>query len=492
MGRDSTQPSTIESANRSFQSEAKAYRLGFRSDIEGLRAVAIILVVAAHAGVPWLKGGFIGVDVFFVLSGYLITGLLIQEIGSTGSVRMLEFYARRLKRLLPALLFMVLGTTISAAVLLVPFEQIDQAATASPASVWLSNIIFAFSDVDYFSPSAETNLFLHTWSLGVEEQFYLVWPMLLLFLLGACRWQGCGLNFRRLTYGMAATFVVSLVLSVLLSKTLPLLGFYLMPSRAWQFALGALVLLWSTRGSRNVGNIVNQQFSPGVSYVLTIGGWVGLSAILVAAILLHPNISYPGAWALVPSVGAALVLGAGSAGSTKGVGLLLSTSPMQGIGRISYSWYLWHWPVLILGKIVAMPDHSIQTVLLVGLSLALAVFTYLGVEAPIRQSKTLSNRAQLTLAASMALMLGAIVLSTVWERTAVAWSKMPEQQLYQKVQSDLPALYSMGCDEWFYNPRVVTCIFGPKDAEHTAVLIGDSVATQWFPAIASIFDKPGW
>lgn len=228
------------------------FRIEYRGDIEGLRAVAILLVVAAHAGVPWLEGGYVGVDVFFVLSGYLITALLVQEVQATGGVRLLDFYARRLRRLLPALMLMVVCTICMAAALLAPFEQLEQTATAGAASIWLSNVYFAFLKLDYFGPAADTNLFLHTWSLGVEEQFYVFWPTWLMFLLGTWRWQGVKQDFRRLRHGMAVTAGLCLILSIFLTVTQPSWAFYLMPSRAWQFALGALALLGSMGGTAAV------------------------------------------------------------------------------------------------------------------------------------------------------------------------------------------------------------------------------------------------
>ena len=216
------------------------YRLGYRADLEGLRAMAILLVVAAHAGIPGLAGGFIGVDVFFVLSGFLITGLLTQEVATTGHIRFIDFYVRRLRRLLPALLVMVLAVVALTFLLLSPQEQRDQLPAAAMSTVWASNIHFALARLDYFSPGTETNLFLHTWSLAVEEQFYLVWPALLAWLLGRNNTQGAV----RLKTGMWSVLVASLVACVLLTRTEPLLAFYMMPLRAWQFAAGALVCLY--------------------------------------------------------------------------------------------------------------------------------------------------------------------------------------------------------------------------------------------------------
>ena len=151
----------------------------FQPEIQGLRAIAILLVVLAHAGVPGMGSGFIGVDIFFVISGYLITGLIVREMEQTKTFAFTEFFIRRIRRLFPALLTMLILVSLASVLLLSPFEQTSQSISAGYASVWVSNIYFAFSNLDYFEASTETNLFLHTWSLGVEEQFYLIWPCLL-------------------------------------------------------------------------------------------------------------------------------------------------------------------------------------------------------------------------------------------------------------------------------------------------------------------------
>ena len=473
-------------------SEADSFRLGYRGDIEGLRAVAILLVIAAHAGVPWLAGGFVGVDVFFVLSGYLITGLLLQEIRETGGLRLWKFYARRLRRLLPALLFMVICTSLLAMTLLAPFEQLNLTPAARAASAWVSNIYFAFTDFDYFSQAADENLFLHTWSLGVEEQFYLVWPVFLMFLLGTWHWQGAAQNLRRLWFGMIATVGFCLLLSIFLSYNRPSWGFYLMPSRAWQFALGALALLWSTGNGRHVSIISSLRVSRGTSRILATGGWAGIALILVSALLLDPNTAYPGAWALLPSAGAVLVLLAGATVNGASVSRFLSLPPMQWIGRISYSWYLWHWPILVLGSMLFTNGEAADIRLLVALSLGLAVFSYWAVESPIRRNKKICAQTGLTLATSLMLMSVAMVFGTAWQHTAVSWSQSPGQRLYHELRANLPVIYPMGCDEWYYSPQVRICAFCDKDAAQTAVLIGDSIMGQWFPALFEAYNRPGW
>src|SRR5690348_7240882 len=259
---------------------AQEYRLGYRGDIEGLRAVAILLVVAGHARVMWLRGGFVGVDVFFVLSGYLITALLVQDIHVNGGIRFARFYARRFRRLLPALALMLVCVSVLAALLLAPGDQATQATAAASAAVWLSYLHFAFSTLDYFGPTAAHNLFLHTWSLGVEEQFYLVWPAVLALLMGTWQLHKTRLNIGRLKLAMIAIALASLTACVAWTYLSPQLAFYMMPARAWQFALGALTLLYFGKPERGA-DADNEPglAAPGIGHSRSLirwAGWVGL------------------------------------------------------------------------------------------------------------------------------------------------------------------------------------------------------------------------
>jgi peptidoglycan/LPS O-acetylase OafA/YrhL len=463
------------------------YRLGYRSDVEGLRAVAILLVVADHAGVPWLGGGFVGVDVFFVLSGFLITGLLVQEITDAGGLRFAEFYVRRLRRLLPALVVMLLVVSILAALLLAPGEQLGQASAAVSAVMWLSNIHFAFAQLGYFAPSTETNLFLHTWSLGVEEQFYLIWPALLLWLLGRDGDRGIA----RLKVGMLTVIAISLVACVVLTYKAPQLAFYLMPLRAWQFSAGALVWLYfKTSGHGPATNRLQGRFDT----LLRWAGWLGLAMIAASGLLLDAKLSYPGAYSLLPTVGAVCVISAGSRDSQAGVSWLLSWWPLQVIGRVSYSWYLWHWPVLLLGHTLMGLDSPVYRVTWVVLSLMLAVLSYRYIESPIRRQQRWLVRRWAAILGVLVLMAVANVLCINWYSRAFARMHSPEQQRYAMAQVDAPIIYirGTGCDDWYRSDRVHICAFGPTNALHTAVLMGDSVAGQWFPAVVKVFDKPGW
>ena len=301
--------------------------LRFRPDIEGLRAIAVLLVVAAHAGVPWLAGGFVGVDVFFVLSGFLITGKLVEEATTTGRIRLLAFYVRRLRRLLPALLLMLLVIGLASTWLLSPSEQSAQFFVAQMAALWLSNFHFALGNIDYFAAGSETNLYLHTWSLGVEEQFYLVWPTLVLLLLI----RGSERSESRLKLGMLVVLVVSLLACIALTQTEPLLAFYMMPLRAWQFAAGALVWLIFARDA--------QRPIPSITRVAPVLGFLGLALILCCGGWLDKQRAYPGAWAILPTLGAVLVVLAGSpSAGQRGVHNLLALPVLQWLGRISYSW----------------------------------------------------------------------------------------------------------------------------------------------------------
>lgn len=458
----------------------EADRLRFRPDIEGLRAVAILLVVAAHAGVPWLTGGFVGVDVFFVLSGFLITGKLVQEATVTGHIRLLPFYVRRLRRLLPALLLMLLVAGLASTWLLSPSEQATQIFAAQMAGFWVSNFHFALGNLDYFDPGSERNLYLHTWSLGVEEQFYLLWPALVLWLLAQDGERG----MPRLKLGMLAVLLASLLACISLTQTEPLLAFYMMPLRAWQFAAGALVWLVFARSG---------QATPLITRIAPVLGLLGLALILCCGVWLDEQRAYPGAWVILPTLGAGLVVLAGSLPTVQpGAYRLLSWAPLQWLGRISYSWYLWHWPVLLLGEALTGSSTPAYRALLVAVSLALAALSHSMVEAPLRRWKQWLAFPRGAMLASLTGVATIGLLGNLWAQQAERALQSPRFQLYAAARHDAPVIYRMGCDEWFRTARVRICSFGHEKAEHTAVLIGDSHVGQWFPAVHKALQKPGW
>ncbi|MES2625877.1 MAG: acyltransferase family protein [Pseudomonadota bacterium] len=438
----------------------------YRPDIEGLRAVAILAVVACHAKLPFMQGGFVGVDIFFVLSGYLITGLLAKEINTTGRVNFLSFYARRFKRLLPGLALMLLVSSLAASLIIAPPSQIDQADMLPSAFLWLSNFKFINASFGYFDQDA-VNLFLHTWSLAVEEQFYIVWPALILYFMRSSA---------SLLGGLLLVFAGCLALSIFLSNVSPLWGFYFMPSRGWQFALGGIVCLLATTW------LPEKYYS---AHTRTLAGFGGLAMILASILLIAEQTTYPGIAALTPSIGAALILFA----QKSPVSGALSIKPMQAIGRVSYSWYLWHWPVLILGNAVYTSQSIWYQLFLVAVSLALADIAYLAVEAPIRNGSFKPSRVVLASAALMGL---GVSFSYGWAHKSAEWSLDPVQAELQLITNDRPQPYYAQCDDWYRSADIKACVFGNVTAPNTAVLFADSVGTQWFSALESMYTGEGW
>lgn len=459
--------------------------LSFRPDVEGLRAVAIVAVVAAHAGVPFLQGGFVGVDVFFVLSGFLISGLLVNELEESGRVHLARFYARRFRRLLPALLVVLLIASLLAVLLLAPGEQAGQARTALYVPWWLTNMRFALAKLDYFGRGAESELFLHTWSLGVEEQFYLIWPALLWAL-----WKSASTTpdprqglARPLMLVLCGGFLLSLVLG----ETLQQLAFYTMISRAWQFALGALVFL---RGEW-VLRVLSQRSGWPVQRLASIGCLGGAALIGVSVALLGRGEHYPGAWALAPSMGAGLILMSGHHATNLSANVLRS-GLAQWLGRMSYGWYLWHWPLLVLFA-SWKPYAGWQVNALVGLAaLLLAAVSFYLVEHPVRRARRLDPRPGQVVVASLVLMAASTLFVWLWRSEALDWSSQPEQQRIAQVSRDLPAIYALGCDQWYHSASVIPCVEEAEGFRRTAVILGDSVVLQWYDAMRAAFPVPEW
>ena len=461
-----------------------APRLSFRPDIEGLRALAIVLVVAAHAGLPGASGGFIGVDVFFVISGYLITGLLQNEQQDTGRVALARFYARRLLRLLPALVVVIWLTCFAAALLLAPFEHPSQAGAAVGAITWTSNIVFALSDLDYFAPSAKDNLFLHTWSLGVEEQFYLLWPLLLGFLASRVQARHGQLQEQRLALGIVMLGSLALAASLWLTHYEPRLGFYMPFSRAWQFALGALVFLLAPGVVANRKALMKQTAAP-----LAILGFV---VIIACAMMYGPDAPYPGWRAIAPSVATAALIAAGTVSPGNTVTRCLGWRPLLIVGGLSYVWYLWHWPVLLLGQAVIPAPGAAISAVLVALSLGLAVLTRRFVERPMRRASALVSRPAVVIVSSLLLSAATIGAALEWRKQARQWADTPLFAGIEASRRDGAPIYAANCDQWFHSDELVECTYGSDTTSRTVILLGDSVAAQWFSAVRAHFPEDTW
>jgi peptidoglycan/LPS O-acetylase OafA/YrhL len=377
---------TVSGSTTEGQQGQGVARAGFRPDIEGLRAVAVLAVVLFHADVPGLGGGYVGVDVFFVISGFLITGLLWREANTTGTVGLRGFYGARARRLLPASATVGVITMVGS-VFLLPLLQVKSVIVDGITSaLYVGNYWFIMRGVDYFASHKPPSPFQHYWSLGVEEQFYLVWPALIIatawLIRRVRRRTRAEATASRHPYLVALALVAALSFALSLAATplAPAVAFFSLPTRAWQLALGGLVALtvvhWRRLSSR-AGAIV---------------GWAGLALILLACTELSSTTPYPGVAALLPTLGAALVIGAGCATPTEGCGRLLGLSPMRAMGRISYSWYLWHWPVLLLAPgLLGHPLGLAGRLAAALISGGLAALTLRFIENPLRFAPAVRN-----------------------------------------------------------------------------------------------------
>ena len=464
----------------------------FRPDIEGLRGIAILLVLLFHAGLPWTPGGFVGVDVFFVISGFLITGKLWRESQQPGGLNITRFYAWRIRRLLPAALVAVALISLVGLLLAAPLDRSELAADGAASALSLANMRFIGS-VDYFAATTSPSPFLHFWSLSVEEQFYLVWPALIVLLT----WRGG--SSRRLIVALLIGVVASFALSIWLTDTSPARAFYLLPTRVWQLGVGGLLALVGVMGtSRGAGALA----------------WAGLAAVAVAGVALTAEIPYPGLAALLPTAGAVALLYGGAAPS--GPVRLLAAAPLRFLGKISYSLYLWHWPLLVLPLMfLERALTGVEVVASVAAAIGVSWLSWRFVEQPFRYGDR-SRRAtswsaiRVGVAGILSVALFTQGLAAALPSSAVAVQPTPSPS-GSPVASDgpitlpadlTPSLASARDDEERLRgdgclafERVTTppnCVYGVKGSAITIALVGDSHASHWFPAIEAIALERGW
>ena len=472
---------------------------GYRSDIQGLRGVAVGLVLLDHAGLRLFGGGYIGVDVFFVISGFLITGHLLSTLRERGRVDLLAFYAARARRILPAALVVVVLSSVAAMVLVSPLRLRQILSDAVSSALYVPNFTFALRQTDYLA-GTDPSPFQHYWSLGIEEQFYLIWPLFLvaLFLLS-------GRSVRPLAIGIAAAAVISFGGCLILMNISQPWAFFSFPTRAWELAIGGLLaatITWTAK-------VPNQ-----IARVLT---WIGLAAILGSALVLSRETIYPGWTTLVPVVGAVFVIGFGrrQAGDAS---FFLYARPLQFIGLISYSLYLVHWPILVLVQESTAPGvllNTLEGIALVCAAVPLAWLLFRFVETPFRRpSSSHSGEAKKAVWSSIvASMLLAVVLSgagaatelaplqssrtappTTAERSPAGSTFVPSNMLpsLASATADTGEIYTNGCQQGLRSSEVVTCSFGNLESSTVVALFGDSHAGRWFPALQAAAELEGF
>ncbi len=460
---------------------APAPGAGFRPDLDALRAVAIVLVVAYHAHLERFDGGFVGVDVFFVISGFLITRNLLVERERTGRVALGAFWARRLRRLVPAMTAMVVVTLLVGAAVLTPLEWGDLWRRGVAASLYVSNVVFARQSQGYFALDVDQSPFLHTWSLSVEEQFYVVWPVAVGLLLAAGtrrrgRHRGDGDDdghgtHRRPTatpivVGLTAVGAASFLWSVAAVDRTDPMAFYGLPSRAWEFAAAGLLAVAATR--------IRGRLHPAVALATVAAG---LGTLAWTTLAYDGATRFPGL-AAVPPVAATLAIVA--AGTWSEAPWRLAFRPLRWIGRVSYSWYLWHWPAMVLA--VAWLDRDTPAIRATAglVSLGVATVSLRRLEDPVRRAPRLvgSTRATLAMALACTLVAGAAA-GGVW-----AWGQRPfPRELAAAASKD----YLAACS-WSATPEGNrTCTVGDPDGARTVLLTGDSHAMSWVPG----FDRAG-
>ncbi len=431
----------------------------YRADIEGLRGVAILSVVLYHAHV--VPGGFVGVDVFFALSGYLITGLLVDEIRRDGRIDFVNFYSRRARRLLPAAALTTTVTIVVAWLLLAPLEQRTFTGTAAAGTLYATNVWFAHNATDYLSAPPDSNPFLHYWSLAVEEQFYLVWPLV---VIAAWRW-------RRPALLVAAIVVASFALACGLMSTASPWAFFGPHARAWEFGLGALASLVAVEPRPSIRGLL---------------AWTGFAAVLVAVFAYNPTTPFPGMAAVLPVGGTVLIL------AMKDAHLTRQLSRIQTLGKVSYGWYLWHWPAIVFATTLVPGLSPLGRLAAAALALLLAAIARALVEDPIRFSPAIASRPQLTLALAAALTIASLVGVRAWRHAVVLDAAEPDQIRFLAARDDHPAIYANGCHVDIARSRPTTCSFGDPGASTTVALFGDSHAAQWFPALDVIAKAKRW
>ncbi|MCJ8504803.1 acyltransferase [Kocuria flava] len=471
-------------------------------DIEGLRAIAVLVVLVYHLESDWLPGGFVGVDVFFVISGFLITSHLVSEVERHGHIRFGQFYSRRIRRLIPAAFVVLLATSMGVVLVVPPFVWHQFGFDIASAGAYFVNWVLAARSVDYLAEDAVASPVQHFWSLAVEEQFYLVWPMVIMGLVIVA--QRLKIPFRAaLVCGGVVVLVTSFLYSQLLVARGDVSAYFMTTTRLWELAVGAISALVIVPVQTVLNDVAR-----------TALGVLGFLAILVSVVVLDGE-NWPATPALIPTLGAAAIILAGRGTGASGIGRILSIRPLVWIGGLSYAIYLWHWPLISLSRYKWSEFSFGQIAFLAALSIVLAWLTGLLVENPIRFSPwfvarpnrgfllgvasavlTIALGSQLATFASSnnlqapsgAVPAGARVLGSgevtksmgldTWINDVEWVSPSPIEAL-----EDVPAIYADGCQQSTTDSGPISCVYGDLDSPKIIALVGDSKAVQWLSAL---------
>ncbi|MFF4874520.1 acyltransferase family protein [Micromonospora sp. NPDC000668] len=494
----------------------------FRGDIEGMRAVAVLLVLLGHAGIHHLPGGFVGVDVFFVISGFLITGLLLTELDQRGRLSLVDFYARRAKRLLPAAATVLVATLVLTYYFLPRGRWSTTAWDVIASACYAMNWRMAGQSLDYAAANDAPSIAQHFWSLAVEEQFYLVWPLLLIALGWVARRRARGRHGLYL-FGLALIAVPSFAWALRVSPTGPS-AYYVTTTRMWELALGGAIAVTATWLSR----------SPRLVAVPL--AWAGLIAVGASAALIRTEAGFPGYAALGPTLGTAAVIAFGPAAGRAGPALLLGRQPLRYVGGISYSLYLWHWPLLIAAQAHFGELGVVAALAVVAASAIPAALTYHFIENPVRRSPTLAARppaalrvgAVCTCAAALAGLLFQLAIPSTAgpASTSVIMGQVPGATTHaapppapgamalgssprtsragapvDQVASITPdplaakqdaSLQNASCHVDLVSSTPKACVHGKPDSTTRVALVGDSHADHWIPALRGAAETNGW
>lgn len=482
---------------------------GFRLDVQGIRGFALILVLACHAELPGFEGGFVGLDIFYVLSGFLITGLIVTEIERRGTLSLLGFYGRRAKRLLP-LAVTVLIVILAGSLLLFSTVRRDQVSgDVLAAALYFVNWRFISEQVDYFAfDDGAVSPVQHYWSLSVEEQFYIVWPAALLAVSLLAFRRGWNIRGSMWLF-VAPAGLASLVYCLIFTPQNPDAAYFSTLTRVWQLAAGAALMLALPRGLRMPRSL---------SATLALAG---LATLVATTLIFKSTDPYPGWRAILPTLATAAVIVAGTATFASAPIRLLSKAPLQYLGKISYAWYLWHWPAIvfaavILGRVLSPAELALVTLL----AWIPATLTHHGIEERFRRSRKLNALPGRSMAIGLAFTATAVFIAVGIRASEPSIRTAPEEavagaqavELANGSRTEAPlqeratALrpnpinaredrgrsFADGCMIRAPETEPPDCVYGDPDSDVTVALFGDSHALQYSPTLIKLAERNGW